>query len=283
MAEEAFNADCVSLLLADLDAVAVPTHADQLQMAARIAAGEPGAKTAMVRANIRLAVHWAKKTSVPGVEFADLIQEAVIGLHRAVEKYDASKGFTFSTYATWWIRQAIQRAGMRRGPISMSMEANDRLRHFTAARFDLDSPRTVATNAELAERLGLSATELAEVQMLAETVVSLDAGSADGTVTLAEVTADPNASFEEDLVRHVDLEAVGRVLAGLDPTVRAVLTARFGLDGSRARSLRDVARDLHLPQRKVERLLSEALAALAQDATLAALAGADPGVVGTAA
>jgi len=108
-------ADSLGLLLRDLDRYPMPNYDEQVELAKRVAAGDDEAKQQMVAANLRLVLHWARRYQDRGVELVDLVQEGTFGLLRAVEKFDWERGFKFSTYATWWIRQALQRAVQQHG------------------------------------------------------------------------------------------------------------------------------------------------------------------------
>ena len=107
--------DSLGLLLRDLDRYPMPDYAEQVELAKRVTKGDDEARQQMVAANLRLVLHWARRYQDRGVELVDLVQEGSFGLLRAVEKFDWEKGFKFSTYATWWIRQALQRAVQQHG------------------------------------------------------------------------------------------------------------------------------------------------------------------------
>src|SRR5581483_10588317 len=135
--------DSLGLLLRDLDRYPMPDHDQQVALAKRVAAGDHEARNQMIAANLRLVVHWARRYQDRGVDLADLVQEGTFGLLRAVEKFDWERGFRFSTYATWWIRQALQRAVQQHGrTIRIPLEVGERMQ------------RLDATTAELAGQLG---------------------------------------------------------------------------------------------------------------------------------
>ena len=109
------TSDTLGLMLRDLDRYPMPDHEEQVALAKRVAAGDLAARKQMVAANLRLVVHWARRYQDRGVDMADLVQEGTFGLMRAVDKFDWERGFRFSTYASWWIRQALQRAVQQHG------------------------------------------------------------------------------------------------------------------------------------------------------------------------
>ena len=111
----ASSMDSLGMFFRDLDRYPMPNYDEQIELAKRVAGGDQEAKKQMVAANLRLVLHWARRYQDRGVELVDLVQEGTFGLLRAVEKFDWEKGFKFSTYATWWIRQALQRAVQQHG------------------------------------------------------------------------------------------------------------------------------------------------------------------------
>src|ERR1700728_2343645 len=142
------TSDTLGLMLRDLDQFPMPDHEQQIELAKRVAAGDEVARKQMVAANLRLVVHWARRYQDRGVDMADLVQEGSFGLMRAVDKFDWERGFRFSTYATWWIRQALQRAVQQHGrTIRVPLEVGERLQ------------RLDATTAELLGQLGRPPTD----------------------------------------------------------------------------------------------------------------------------
>src|SRR5487761_2481700 len=132
------TADSLGLMLRDLDRYPMPDHEQQIELAKRVAKGDLEARNQMVAANLRLVVHWARRYQDRGVDLTDLVQEGTFGLLRAVEKFDWERSFRFSTYATWWIRQALQRAVQQHGrTIRLPMEVAERNQQVDAALWEL--------------------------------------------------------------------------------------------------------------------------------------------------
>ena len=155
------TSDTLGLMLRDLDQFPMPDHEQQVELAKRVAAGDDAARKQMVAANLRLVVHWARRYQDRGVDMADLVQEGTFGLMRAVDKFDWERGFRFSTYATWWIRQALQRAVQQHGrTIRIPLEVGEQIQRLELTKSELASTLGRApTVAELDEATGLTADE----------------------------------------------------------------------------------------------------------------------------
>ena len=134
------TSDTLGLMLRDLDQFPMPDHEQQVELAKRVAAGDEAARKQMVAANLRLVVHWARRYQDRGVDMADLVQEGTFGLMRAVDKFDWERGFRFSTYATWWIRQALQRAVQQHGrTIRIPLEVGEQIQRLELTKSELAS------------------------------------------------------------------------------------------------------------------------------------------------
>ncbi len=132
------TSDTLGLMLRDLDQFPMPDHEQQVELAKRVAAGDDAARKQMVAANLRLVVHWARRYQDRGVDMADLVQEGTFGLMRAVDKFDWERGFRFSTYATWWIRQALQRAVQQHGrTIRIPLEVGEQIQRLELTKAEL--------------------------------------------------------------------------------------------------------------------------------------------------
>ena len=251
------------------------TAAEEVALAKRVERGDRAAKERMINSNLRLVVHVAKRYRGHGVPFGDLIQDGVIGLNRAVEKFDWRKGFKFSTYATWWIRQAVQRsiAGQSRTirvPTHVHERRQTLRRHARRLEPELGRP---ATAEELAEASGIELKHVEEALSVAEARASLNApvGDDDGEFgdLFADANADDPAELAEDALRA---RAVREALADLPERERRILELRFGLDGD-PQSLEAIGRELGLTRERVRQLEAQALASLG--GSLGALASED--------
>ncbi len=186
------TSDSLGLLLRDLDQHPMPDHERQIALAKRVAAGDEEARREMVAANLRLVVHWARRYQDRGVEMADLVQEGTFGLLRAVEKFDWERGFRFSTYATWWIRQALQRAVQQHGrTIRIPLEVGERLQRLDATTAELAGRLgRPPTDEELTEATGMTLAERQSLEDVARVAASLDQpAAADSATTLGDLVA----------------------------------------------------------------------------------------------
>lgn len=260
------GADSVRLFLDDLARHPLPSPAEQVELAKKVRAGDESAKTEMVAANLRLVVHWARRYQDRGVELSDLIQEGTFGLIRAVEKFDWRRGFKFSTYATWWVRQSLQRAVHNHGQaIRLPMEAAERSRRVDNVARELanDLGRS-PTEFEIAEASNLSSAQLADVRHAARVVASLDQSvGPEGETSLGDLVVGSEGSFEDEVDEALARVQLRKAVEELDPLERAVVILRFGLDGERPASLEATARLLGIGPRRARRLEAAALDRLA--------------------
>jgi RNA polymerase primary sigma factor len=268
-------ADSLQLFLADVGRHKLLTAAEEVALAKRIERGDPVAKRHMIESNLRLVVSIAKGYRGLGVPFLDLIQEGTLGLNRAVEKFDWRRGFKFSTYATWWIRQSVQRAVANhartiRVPVHV-VERQQKLSR-AARRLEVELGRE-ATKAELAEATGLPVQHVDEALGAAHASVSLNqtVGADDegelGDLFADREAADPFDEAEESLRR----QGIRRALDALPERERRILELRFGFEGE-PWTLEAIGHELDLTRERVRQLEGQALSRLAALRELASLA-----------
>jgi RNA polymerase primary sigma factor len=261
------SADSLDLFLNEIGRYPLLTAAEEVILAKAVERGDREAKERMINSNLRLVVSIAKRYRGRGVPFGDLIQDGVVGLNRAVEKFDYRKGFKFSTYATWWIRQAVQRsvAGQSR-TIRVPTHVHERRNKLAAAARKLEPTLgRPATHEELAEASGLSLLHVEEALDVVEARVSLNrpiGNEDDGE--LGDLFADENADDPEELADELLRGRAVRVaLAELPELERRILELRYGIDGE-PHSLEAIGAELGISRERIRRLEGEALAALAE-------------------
>jgi len=258
--------DGIRLFLDDLDRYPLPSPEAQVELAKRVAAGDEEARRQMIAANLRLVVHWARRYQDRGVDFADLVQEGTFGLMRAVDKFDWERGFRFSTYATWWIRQALQRAVQQHGnTIRVPMEVAEQAQRVERLSWELAAElRRDPTPAELADAAAVDEEVLEALADTARVVASLDqpAGSDTGT-PLGDLVGVDEHEFEPEIERQLVLDQVRRAVDNLDDLARDVVRIRYGLDGGDPASLQATASRLGIGVRRARQAEARALEQLA--------------------
>ena len=267
------DADSLGLFLRDLDHHPLPDHDAQTELAKRVAAGDDEARREMVAANLRLVVHWARRYQDRGVDLPDLIQEGTFGLMRAVDKFDWERGFRFSTYATWWIRQALQRAVQQHGrTIRLPMEVAERNQQVDAAMWELTHQfQRPPTDEEMDNATNTTAEVRDDLSQVARVVASLDQpATTDSTATLGDLVSTDLNDFEDEVAAELTLDLVRKAVDRLTELQRQVIRHRFGFDGADPASLQTTAERLGIGVRKVRQAEAEALEVLADSEMLEA-------------
>ncbi|NNN04129.1 MAG: sigma-70 family RNA polymerase sigma factor [Acidimicrobiaceae bacterium] len=266
--------DMLGLLMRDLDRYPMPNYDEQVELAKRVTAGDEEAKKQMVAANLRLVLHWARRYQDRGVEMVDLVQEGTFGLLRAVEKFDWERGFKFSTYATWWIRQALQRAVQQHGrTIRIPLEVGEQLQRLEATSAELTALfGRKPTDDELEEATGMNKAERDSLRGLAGVTASLDQpASSDSSTTLGDLVAPSQDDWVGSIEQNMLDQQLHQALGQLSPLQRDVIALRFGLNGATPLSLQATATHLDVGVRRVRRAEEEALEILRQDSAVRAV------------
>jgi RNA polymerase primary sigma factor len=260
------SADSLQLFLADVGRHKLLTAAEEVMLAKRIERGDPTAKRHMIESNLRLVVSIAKGYRGLGVPFLDLIQEGTLGLNRAVEKFDWRRGYKFSTYATWWIRQSVQRAVANHArTIRVPVHVVERMQKMQRAeRYLWTQLAREPTLEEIAEEAGLPFQQALEVRAAARASTSLDQpiGEQEDAV-FGDLVAGDDPLPDEVTERRLQKEALGKALESLTERDRRVLELRYGLGGEEPHTLEHIGRRLGLTRERVRQIEVESLSRLA--------------------
>ena len=257
------STDALQLFLKDIGKVELLTAAEEVELAKRIERGDHRAKQEMVEANLRLVVSIAKRYRNQGLPFLDLIQEGTIGLVRAAEKFDWRKGYKFSTYATWWIRQAVARALADKGrtirmPVHVVEKLNKIVRSERKLRAELGREPTAI---EIGKDLDLTGEEVEHIRRSAQTPVSLEKPVGDEDESefghfLTDATL-PLPDEEADITMRK--ETLRKILGTLSSRERQVLELRYGLDGQHPRTLDEVGRTFNVTRERIRQIENQSL------------------------
>jgi len=258
--------DALQLFLREAGRHRLLTAAQEVALAKRIERGDAEAKAQMIQSNLRLVVSIAKNYRNQGLPFLDLIQEGTLGLIRAVEKFDWRRGFKFSTYATWWIRQAVARALADKGrTIRMPVHIVERMQKINRAERSLWTQLgREPTLEEIADEASLTPQQVVEVRAAARASTSLDApvGDQDDAV-FGDFVAGDEPLPEETVEVRMRRQALRSALASLPEREREVVTLRYGIDGREPRTLEEIGRCLGLTRERVRQIELESLRRLA--------------------
>ena len=264
-----FADDSVRLYLREIGKIPLLSNEEEVDLAYRIVKGEKKAKDKMVEANMRLVVSIAKRYSGRGLDFLDLIQEGNTGLLRAVEKFDPDKGFKFSTYATWWIRQAITRAiadqaRTIRIPVHMVETINKVLRATRKLTNELNREPSVE---EIAKEMGMEPEKVDYVMKIKQDIASLDAtvgrdGDDEDSVLGDFIEDEGRVSPEDAAAAQMLKEQIAEILSSLSEREQKVVKLRFGIGGGRPNTLEEVGAEFSVTRERIRQIEAKALSKL---------------------
>lgn len=259
---ESKTGDVLESFLADLGQWDVLSQEEEIILSKRIADGDQIALKMLVSHNVRLVVHIAKRYAGRGLDLSDLINEGTVGLIHAAEKFDYTRGFKFSTYATWWIRQSIQRAlSDQTSPIRRPMHREDFNRKVARARRQLQEELgRDPSNEEIAETMGQSIRKIDDNDMIMQSVRTLDQqiGDEDGT-TVASLQDSGDMSPLDAYMEEERTEKIREVLKTLTERERDIITKRYGLDSEPPKTLEEIGLDLGITRERVRQIEAKAI------------------------
>ena len=266
---DSFADDSVRLYLREIGKIPLLSAEEEQELAQRIVKGDKKAKDKMVESNMRLVVSIAKRYGGRGLDFLDLIQEGNTGLLRAVEKFDPEKGFKFSTYATWWIRQAITRAiadqaRTIRIPVHMVETINKVLR--TTRKLTTELNRE-PTNEEIAKELDMEPEKVDYVMRIKQDIASLDAsvgheGDDEDSVLGDFVEDEERDSPEDSAANQIFKEQLAEILSTLSEREQKIIRLRFGIGGGRPHTLEEVGNEFAVTRERIRQIEAKALSKL---------------------
>jgi RNA polymerase primary sigma factor len=259
---EATTQDPLKLYVRSIGGGPLLTRAEERELARRKDAGDENAKRRLIECNLRLVMSITRNYTKAGVPLLDLIQEGNLGLIRAVEKFDYRMGYKLSTYATWWIRQAVTRALADQGrTIRLPVHVAEQVRRLLRSRRQLAQKlNREPTLPELAKEASLPEEKVRDLLELVEDPVSLDTPVGDGESLFGDMIEDVHSEQPEaQTAKHLRHRELIRALANLNPRMRHVLALRFGLGGKPPRTLEEVGSELGVTRERVRQLESRAL------------------------
>jgi RNA polymerase primary sigma factor len=269
--------DSLQLFLNEAGRYPLLTAAEEVELAKRVERGDQAAKDRMINSNLRLVVSIAKRYQGHGLSLLDLIQEGVIGLIRAVEKFDWRRGYKFSTYATWWIRQAVQRGVANKSrTIRIPVHIAEREQRIGRAERELVAKLgRPPTDEELAAAAKLSLKHLREVRAAARAVTSLDKPlGEENDTSIGDLVPTEQQPVEEEVQVSLTEATLHKALGKLPEREAAILRHRYGLNGDDPKSLEEIGRLLGLTRERVRQIEAQALQRLAVSREIEALRSA---------
>jgi RNA polymerase primary sigma factor len=274
----AMTTDSLQLFLNEAGRYKLLTAPEEVELAKRIERGDAQAKDLMINSNLRLVVSIAKKYQGHGLSLLDLIQEGIIGLIRAVEKFDWRRGYKFSTYATWWIRQAVQRGVANKSrTIRIPVHIVEREQKIARAERELTLKLERAPNdEEVAKTAKLSLKHVREVRKAARAVASLDKPLGDeGDTSFGDIVATHPTDVEEEVVVGLSETLLRQAVGKLPEREQQVIKLRYGMNGDRdPMSLEKIGQEMGLTRERVRQIETQALERLAREREIAAMAPA---------
>ena len=266
---DAFADDSVRLYLREIGKIPLLTPEEEADLAARVVKGDKKAKDKLAEANMRLVVSIAKRYSGRGLDFLDLIQEGNTGLLRAVEKFDPDKGFKFSTYATWWIRQAITRAiadqaRTIRIPVHMVETINKVMRSTRKLTQDLNREPTIE---EIAKEMKMDPEKVEYVMRIKQDIASLDQsvgrdGDDEDSVLGDFVEDEERDSPEDSAANQILKEQLAEIISTLSEREQKIIKLRFGIGGGRPHTLEEVGAEFSVTRERIRQIEAKALSKL---------------------
>jgi RNA polymerase primary sigma factor len=274
----AMTTDSLQLFLNEAGRYPLLTAAEEVELAKLIERGDQAAKDKMINSNLRLVVSIAKKYQGHGLTLLDLIQEGIIGLIRAVEKFDWRRGYKFSTYATWWIRQAVQRGVANKSrTIRIPVHIVEREQKIARAERELVLQlERMPTDEEVAEKAKLNVKHVRETRNAARTVASLDKAVGDDSDTsFGDLVAQAAEDVAEEVQVSLDESALHHAIGTLPEREQQVIRMRYGLDEEmEPKSLEEIGRRMGITRERVRQIETQALSRLAERREIAALSPA---------